>query len=171
MGLGLTELQEFLERGGPVLLAIMAATFVMWALILERLFYFRFAHDSYAKEALSEWQSRSDHKSTFAHWIKDKLVSEVRQKAQSNVVFTKALVALAPLLGLLGTVTGMVTVFDYMAITDGADAKAMSRGVSQATIPTMAGMVASISGILFTSGMDRRVKRLIQQLEDDMEIG
>ncbi len=169
--LGMTELQEFLARGGPVLLAIMAATFVMWALILERLFYFRLAHQTYADQALDEWRSRSDRKSTFAHWIKDKLVSEVRQKAQANVGFTKALVALAPLLGLLGTVTGMVTVFDYMAITDGADAKAMSRGVSQATIPTMAGMVASISGILFTSGMDRKVSRLIQKLEDKMEIG
>jgi len=169
--LGLTGLQEFLARGGPVLLVIMGATFVMWALILERLFYFRLAHQTFADEALSEWQSRSDRKSTFAHWIKDKLVSEVRQRAEANVGFTKALVALAPLLGLLGTVTGMVTVFDYMAITDGADAKAMSRGVSQATIPTMAGMVASISGILFTSGMDRKVSRLIQSLQDKMEIG
>ncbi|MCF6328688.1 MAG: MotA/TolQ/ExbB proton channel family protein [Henriciella sp.] len=168
--LGLTDLQEFLARGGPVLLAIMGATFVMWALILERLFYFRLAHQTFADEALAEWQSRSDQKSTFAHWIKDKLVSEVRQRAEANVGFTKALVALAPLLGLLGTVTGMVTVFDYMAITDGADAKAMSRGVSQATIPTMAGMVASISGILFTSGMDRKVSRLIQALQDKMEI-
>ncbi|MBR9835551.1 MAG: MotA/TolQ/ExbB proton channel family protein [Alphaproteobacteria bacterium] len=168
--LGMTELQEFLARGGPVLLAIMAATFVMWSLILERLFYFRFAHQAVADEAISQWQSRSDHKSTFAHWIKDKLVSEVRQKAQANVSFTKAMVALAPLLGLLGTVTGMVTVFDNMAITDGADAKALSRGVSQATIPTMAGMVASISGILFTSGMDQKVQRLIQKLEDSMEV-
>ncbi|MGC6500241.1 MAG: MotA/TolQ/ExbB proton channel family protein [Henriciella sp.] len=168
--LGLEALQEFLNRGGPVLLAIMAATFVMWALILERLFYFRLAHKGYAEQALAAWHSRTDHKSTYAHWIKDKLVSEVRQRAEANVGFTKALVALAPLLGLLGTVTGMVTVFDYMAITDGADAKAMSRGVSQATIPTMAGMVASISGILFTSGMDRKVGRLIQKLNDEMEI-
>lgn len=168
--LGMTELQEFLARGGPVLLAIMAATFVMWALILERLFYFRFAHKAVADQALAEWRSRSDHKSTFAHWVKDKLVSEVRQQAQANVSFTKAMVALAPLLGLLGTVTGMVTVFDNMAITDGADAKALSRGVSQATIPTMAGMVASISGILFTSGMDQKVQRLVQRVEDEMEI-
>jgi len=168
--LGMTGLQEFLARGGPVLLAIMAATFVMWALILERLFYFRFAHKAVADEAVSQWRSRSDTKSTFAHWVKDKLVSEVRQKAQANVSFTKAMVALAPLLGLLGTVTGMVTVFDNMAITDGADAKALSRGVSQATIPTMAGMVASISGILFTSGMDQKVRRLVQKLEDSMEI-
>ncbi|MEM8615627.1 MAG: MotA/TolQ/ExbB proton channel family protein [Pseudomonadota bacterium] len=168
--LGMTALQEFLARGGPVLLAIMAATFIMWALILERLFYFRFAHGTTAEEALSEWQSRSDKKSKYAHWIRDRLVSEVRQKAQANVSFTKAMVALAPLLGLLGTVTGMVTVFDNMAITDGADAKALSRGVSQATIPTMAGMVASISGILFTSGMDQKVRRLVQRVEDSMEI-
>ena len=168
---GMTELQEFLARGGPVLLWIMGATFIMWALIIERLFYFRIAHQAIADEAVQEWQSRSDRKSKFAHWIRDKLVSEVREKATANVSFAKAMVALAPLLGLLGTVTGMVTVFDNMAITDGADAKALSRGVSQATIPTMAGMVASITGIPFSTGMDKKVNRLVQQVEDRMEIG
>ncbi len=103
--------------------------------------------------------------------MRDKLVSEVRAKAEQNVQLTKAMVALAPLLGLLGTVTGMVAVFDVMAITNGADAKAMSAGVSRATIPTMAGMVASLSGILFTSGMDRTVNRSVQWVEDEMEIG
>lgn len=167
--MGFQDLQAFLDRGGPVLLVIMAATFVMWALILERLFYFRFAHKQLAAEAVSAWRSRSDRKSKLAHWVRDKLVSEVRAKAEQNVQLTKAMVALAPLLGLLGTVTGMVAVFDIMAITAGADAKAMSAGVSRATIPTMAGMVASLSGILFTSSMDRRVNRSIQQLEDSME--
>ncbi|KCZ59207.1 biopolymer transporter ExbB [Hyphomonas atlantica] len=148
----------------------MLATFFMWGLILERVFYFRFAHKQVAADAIAEWRSRSDRKSTLAHWVKDKLVSEVRMKAEQNVQLTKAMVALAPLLGLLGTVTGMVAVFDIMAITSGADAKAMSAGVSRATIPTMAGMVASLSGILFTSGMDRRVNRSVQQVEDAMEI-
>lgn len=170
MDLGLSDLEAFLDRGGPVLLVIMVATFIMWALILERLFYFHFAHKTVADEAISEWNARSDKKSVFAHWIREKLISEVRSKAEANVSMTKAMVALAPLLGLLGTVTGMVTVFDVMAITDGADAKAMSGGVSRATIPTMAGMVASISGIIFTSGMDSKVNRLVQQVEDEMEI-
>ncbi|KCZ94506.1 MotA/TolQ/ExbB proton channel family protein [Hyphomonas johnsonii] len=168
--MGFADLQAFLDRGGPVLIVIMAATFFMWALILERLFYFRFAHKQVAAEAIAEWRSRSDRKSTLAHWVRDKLVSEVRGKAEQNVQLTKAMVALAPLLGLLGTVTGMVAVFDVMAITNGADAKAMSAGVSRATIPTMAGMVASLSGILFTSGMDRRVNRSVQWVEDEMEI-
>ena len=168
--MGFADLQAFLDRGGPVLLVIMLATFFMWGLILERVFYFRFAHKQVAADAIAEWRSRSDRKSTLAHWVKDKLVSEVRMKAEQNVQLTKAMVALAPLLGLLGTVTGMVAVFDIMAITSGADAKAMSAGVSRATIPTMAGMVASLSGILFTSGMDRRVSRSVQQVEDAMEI-
>ena len=169
--MGFADLQAFLDRGGPVLIVIMAATFFMWALILERLFYFRFAHKQVAAEAIAEWRSRSDRKSTLAHWVRDKLVSEVRAKAEQNVQLTKAMVALAPLLGLLGTVTGMVAVFDVMAITNGADAKAMSAGVSRATIPTMAGMVASLSGILFTSGMDRTVNRSVQWVEDEMAIG
>lgn len=168
--LGIEDLQAFLDRGGPVLLLIMAATFIMWALILEREMYFRFAHKAVADDAISEWRSRSDRKSIMAHWVKDKLVSEVRLKAEQNVSLTKAMVALAPLLGLLGTVTGMVSVFDIMAVTDGADAKAMAGGVSRATIPTMAGMVASLSGIIFTSGMDRRVKRAVQKVDDAMEV-
>lgn len=169
--MGFGDLQAFLDRGGPILLVIMFTTFVMWALILERFFYFRLAHKAVADEAISEWQSRSDRKSTYAHWIKDRIVSEVRQAAEMNVTMTKALVALAPLLGLMGTVTGMIEVFEIMAITDGADAKAMSAGVSRATIPTMAGMVASLSGILFTSGMDRRASRAVQEVEDRLEIG
>lgn len=169
--MGLDTLQNFLERGGPVLIVIMFATFVMWGLILERLFYFRLAHKGVANRAIEEWESRSDRKSAYAQWVRDKLVSEVRQKAEANVQLTKATVALAPLLGLLGTVTGMVTVFDVLALTDGADAKAMAAGVSRATIPTMAGMVASITGIPFASGMMRKVNRLVQSVEDDMEIG
>jgi len=167
----IAEIQGFLDRGGPVLLLIAVTTFFMWALILERLFYFHVAHKAVAKDAVEEWQSRSDRKSTMARWVRDKIVSEVRQKTENNIILAKATVALAPLLGLLGTVTGMVTVFDIMALTDGADAQAMAGGVSRATIPTMAGMVVSITGIPFASGMMRKANRLVQAVDDDLEIG
>lgn len=166
----LADLQAFLERGGPVLLVIFGTTFIMWALILEREFYFRFGHQQVAKRALKEWNERDDRRTTYALWVRDMLVSRVRQQAEQNVSLTKAMVALAPLLGLLGTVTGMVQVFDIMALSSGADAQAMSGGVSRATIPTMAGMVASLSGILFTTSMDRRVSRSVQMVEDKMEV-
>ena len=171
----LADLQNFLDRGGPVLLVIMIATFVMWALILERMFYFNFGHKAVAaraKERWAEWTKLSDkHNSVrWSEWFREKLVSEVRQQAEQNVSLTKAMVALAPLLGLLGTVTGMVTVFDVMALSSGSDAQAMSGGVSRATIPTMAGMIASLSGIIFTSSMDRTVNMKVQSVADQLEI-
>ena len=165
-----TGLQEFLERGGPVLVVIMVTTFVMWAFILERFAFFFFAQAGIAKQAQREWNARADRSSWYAHAIRDQLISEVKLRCDQNVELVKTLVAVAPLFGLLGTVTGMVSVFDVMAISGSSDAQAMSAGVSRATIPTMAGMVASLSGILFTSGMDRRVNRSVQQVEDAMEI-
>ena len=56
-------------------------------------------------------------------------------------------VMLAPLFGLLGTVTGMIEVFQVMAFNGGGDARAMAGGVSKATLPTMAGMVVALSGV------------------------
>jgi len=80
------------------------------------------------------------------------------------------MVAIAPLLGLMGTVTGMVEVFDVMAITGSSNARGMSAGVSKATIPTMAGMVVALSGMFFSADLERRAKRKVQQLGDHLEI-
>ncbi len=167
----LSNLQQFLEMGGNVLLLIMVATFFMWAFILERMAYYQFAHRSIVKKAVNKWASRDDHKSWYAHAIRDKLISEVRQKTEQNIKFIKTLVAIAPLLGLLGTVTGMIEVFDVMAATGSSNVRAMSAGVSKATIPTMAGMVAALSGLIFTNRLERRGLRATQSVADAMELG
>ncbi|MEQ8406478.1 MAG: MotA/TolQ/ExbB proton channel family protein [Oceanicaulis sp.] len=166
----LADLQQFLERGGPILNWIMLLTFVMWAFILERLAYFGFAHKSVRNRALKEWGARSDHHSWHALAIRDQLISEVKQKAEQNVELIKTLVAVAPLFGLLGTVTGMVAVFDVMAISGSSDARAMSSGVARATIPTMAGMVAALSGLLFSNQIERMAKRRVHELSDELEV-
>jgi len=166
----LQSLQEFLERGGPILNWIMLLTFVMWAFILERLAYFGFAHKSVRNRAIREWGARSDHHSWHALAIRDQLISEVKQKAEQNVELIKTLVAVAPLFGLLGTVTGMVAVFDVMSISGSSDARAMSSGVARATIPTMAGMVASLSGLMFSNQIERMAKRRVHELSDELEV-
>ena len=166
----LTGLQEFLERGGPILTWIMALTFVMWAFILERMAYFGFAHKGAADRARQEWGARSDHHTWNAHAIRDQLISEVKAKADQNVELIKTLVAVAPLFGLLGTVTGMISVFDVMSISGSSDARAMSSGVARATIPTMAGMVASLSGLLFSNQIERMAKQKVHELADELEV-
>jgi len=164
-------LQNFLQTGGNVLVVIMALTFALWALIVERYWYFWTGHGDVVKKATGNWEERSDHQSWHAHQIRRALIGDVRLSVEQNLGLIKGLVAIAPLLGLLGTVTGMVEVFDVMAFTGSSNARLMAAGVSKATIPTMAGMVVSITGLFFSSLLDRRAKREIQQIADNLEIG
>ncbi|WP_375203579.1 MotA/TolQ/ExbB proton channel family protein [Hyphococcus sp.] len=163
-------LMDFLGAGGNVLVAIMVVTFFMWALIIERLMYWTGAHAGVAKRAQRAWAARTDHKSWYAHVIRERLISETSQEAArfNNVI--RALVAVTPLLGLLGTVTGMVEVFDVMAVTGSSNARLMAAGISKATIPTMAGLVASLSGLIFINAFDRNVQKATGQISDDLLI-
>lgn len=145
----------FLERGGNVLLAIFVVTLLMWTLILERAWYFRMIQPREAKRVLDIWNVRTDHVSWYAAQIRSLLISEVHSKLAQSISMIKTLVALCPLLGLLGTVTGMIEVFDVMAVSGSGNARAMAAGISRATIPTMAGMVAAISGLIFSSQLER----------------
>lgn len=171
-------LQAFLETGGIILTWIMVITFVMWAFIIERFTYWGVAHKRDVERALKrwdEWRKKLDLANDkldirYAHWIRDQIISEMRQKAEQNVDMVKTLVGLAPLFGLLGTVTGMVEVFDVMAATGNSSARAMSAGVSKATIPTMAGMVAAISGLFFAYRVERDSKKNIQAFADRLVI-
>ena len=78
--------------------------------------------------------------------------------------------ALCPLLGLMGTVTGMIEVFDVMAISGSGNARSMASGVSKATIPTMAGMVGALSGVFASTWLNRMVKTERTHLEDALII-
>ena len=60
----------------------------------------------------------------------------------------RVLVPMAPLLGLVGTVSGMLEVFDSMALRGSADARTMATGVSHAMLCTMSGLAVSITGLL-----------------------
>ncbi len=162
-------LQAFISSGGPVLFAIMVLTFFLWGLILERALYWTMAHGSVANRAKRAWAARSDHSSWFAHAYRRRLLSDARQESArfNNVI--KILVAVTPLLGLLGTVTGMVYVFDVMAVTGSTNARLMAEGISRATLPTMAGLFVSVSGVLFTYWYDRFAQKASMKLSDEMK--
>ena len=159
-------IRAFLLAGGNVLLIIMVTTFFMWMLIIERLIYFGTANGATKKRAVRAWEARTDHQSWYAHAVRDRLISEASMTATSNVGLIKALVAVSPLLGLLGTVTGMVEVFDVMAVTGSSNARLMAGGITRATIPTMAGLVASLSGILALNIIEPRAKRTVADVSD-----
>jgi len=147
--------RDFVERGGDVLLVIAFVTAVMWTLIYERFWYFRRQHRREVERIREVWEARSDHSSWEAHHIRRMLVSQVRLKLQRGLGPIQTLVKLCPMFGLLGTVTGMIEVFDVMAVAGSGNARGMAAGVSKATLPTMAGMVAALSGMLFSVQLSR----------------
>ena len=161
-------IRRFMESGGDVLWLIALLTFVMWSLVFERFWYFHGAMRRDVDSAVNKWEARRERKSWNAHQIRRQLISEVTLRINQGLPMIKTLVAMAPLLGLLGTVTGMIEVFNIMAVTGGGDAKSMAGGVSKATIPTMAGMVAALSGVFANTYVTRVAERESELLEDHL---
>ncbi|AKH68493.1 biopolymer transport protein [Spongiibacter sp. IMCC21906] len=161
-------IRRFMEAGGDVLWAIAGLTFLMWTLSIERVWYYKFGLSKDVNAAINTWEGRSERKSWNAHQIREKLISEVAIKIEASLPMIQTMVALCPLLGLLGTVTGMIEVFNIMAVTGGGDAKSMAGGVSKATIPTMAGMVAALSGVFISTYIKGIANRESELLEDHL---
>ena len=164
----------FLELGGPVLYAILAVATLMWTLILERLWYFFAALPKEMRAVLAEWTARpgAGHGSALAGlagWramnLRRALLSQVRQGARRNLALIATLMQVLPLLGLLGTVWGMVQVFHAMTVFGTGNARMMASGVSQATVPTMSGLVAALSGLYLAFWLRQRADQEMRRLE------
>ena len=164
----IAEMGKFMDSGGDVLWAIVILLFVMWTLIFERMWYLRSMVGADVQRALDSWEQRKERKSKHAHQIREKLISEVSIEIDTNMMMINTLVAVAPSFGLLGTLTGMITVFDVMAFTGGGDVKAMAGGVSKATVPTMSGMVAALSGVFGMTYVERVAEQEKNLLEDHL---
>jgi len=161
-------IRDFMSLGGPVLRAIAVTIFVMWVLIVERIMFFRTGMKSMARDIHDNWEARPERRSWNAQQIRELMISEFSMSANRGISMIQTLVALCPLLGLLGTVTGMIKVFEVMAVSGSGNVRAMAAGVSQATVPTMAGMVGALSGVLLVTLLSRRASREVQYLEDSL---
>lgn len=162
----LASIRSFLDLGGDVLYAIMLVLFLMWTFILERLWYFYRIHPNAKRAIVSTWEARADTHSWYAKRIREEMISNTSVALTSNIGLIKALIAICPLLGLMGTVTGMVSVFDVMTYSGSGNARAMAAGVSMATVPTMAGMVAALSGVYFGTWLEHKATIETEALGD-----
>jgi biopolymer transport protein ExbB len=161
-------IRDFMELGGPILRWIAVTIFLMWVLITERIMFFRSSMKEMSREIHDAWESRSERRSWNAHQIREMMISRFEMASNKGINVIQTLVALCPLLGLMGTVTGMIKVFGVMAVSGSGNVRAMAAGVSQATVPTMAGMVGALSGVLLVTLLSRRAAREVEFLEDSL---
>lgn len=159
-------IQDFLYQGGPVLFVIFLVSAGMLYFILERFFYFRFEFQSDLKKSLEEWNVRPEKKSWRSKKILQLELSRLSCLLKKNMNYIKTIISICPLLGLLGTVTGMISVFEIMAEIGTGNARLMAGGISMATIPTMAGLVSALIGLYFSNHLEYSLNKRKQTMNE-----
>lgn len=160
---------DFINLGGTVLLVLFFVAAYMWVLISERIYFYKFILDDFIDSSFVSYKNLMGKDNWINNKIKDMSLADINLKKNKNLNQIKGLVALCPLLGLLGTVTGMIEVFDVMAFTGTGNPRLMAGGISKATLPTMTGLVISISGLFAITFLERfindRVSNKIEVFE------
>jgi len=163
---GFAAIRSFFEAGGDVLWAIFAVTTLMWTFIVERLWFFSRVLPQRLEQMLQDWHSLTSMTRWQQRSVRRQMISEISLEARRYLAVIKTLMAVLPLLGLLGTVTGMIQVFDVMALTGTGNARLMAGGVSAATIPTMSGLVAALSGLYLATHLEQQADHRVKQAAD-----
>lgn len=157
---------ELIRGGGPYVIWIFATGVLMWAIILERYWFFTWVLPKQANALHKKWVARKDHTSWRARQIRQMMISQLNVAMTNGFQMMQVLVPLSPLLGLVGTVSGMLEVFDSMAMRGSADARSMASGVSHAMICTMTGLAVSITGLYPVHYFRTRARRETELLAD-----
>ena len=162
------DIRTFFEAGGPVLWGILFVTIIMWTLIIERFWFFYYVLPSSIKNTTDEWNKMNPAIDWYSKKIRDQMISELSINSKRFILTIETMMQILPLLGLLGTVVGMIKVFDVMTFFGTGNARLMASGVSQATIPTMAGLVAAISGLYIANILKRKADDEIDKVADHL---
>lgn len=159
---------DLVNEGGPYVVLIFLSGVLLWALIINRYFYFLRQLPKDVAATVAVWNAREDKASWCARQIRTAMISRLNASMTATMPVLQVLVPMAPLLGLIGTVSGMLEVFDSMAIRGSADAKTMASGVSHAMICTMTGLAVSITGLYPAHYFKTRIRRETELLADHL---
>ena len=162
-------LLDFFDRGGPVIFILFVVAIIMITLLVERLIFFMNDLKKLSDERVSEVKEFSLDNKWIRNKIKLKNISILNSQSSKNLLMIQGLIALCPLLGLLGTVTGMIEVFDIMAITGTGNARAMASGIARATLPTMTGLFISIVGLFLLTAIKSSIEKATLEVKHTIE--
>ena len=150
-------------------MGILFASILLWILIAERYwFHWRELPRLRARLLLSWRQDRAEVPRKLVLRRVDALVGDLHAEARRNLLALNALTVILPLLGLLGTVSGMIKVFDVITVFGTGNTRGMASGISEALVTTMAGLFTALSGLYFVSDLENRSDDLARRFEAEL---
>jgi biopolymer transport protein ExbB len=191
---GLAPGLQWFVRGGPVMYPILACSVIGLAIFLERLAFLRRKHllpERFVRGVTRAWQGGEfevawrlcqQQDVPLARILRAGLLKvkqgprEVERAIEmsgsheagvleANLRFLGAISNIAPMLGFLGTVTGLITAFDVIAVQGTGDPKLMADGVSEALITTEFGLFVGIPALGAYHYLRAKVDRLLHEME------
>lgn len=160
---------EFFERGGYVVWVILIVSSMMWMLILERYWFVLFGAGRQHTQLVKEWRSSSGAETPAAReWRREGMLMDFGAQLRRSLPTILTMTAILPLLGLFGTVTGMIKTFDALTLFGSGNPRGMAAGISEALLTTLAGLVTALSGIYFSSSLEGRIVAAQHRLEADL---
>jgi biopolymer transport protein ExbB len=153
----LQPLAAFFAHAGPLIWVILALSVLMWTLIVERYGYLFLALPRLRAALLAEWRALGAPGGSRGARLREGLVAALEGRLRVSLDTIRALTAILPLLGLLGTVGGMIKVFEVINTFGMGNPRGMAAGISEALITTLAGLVTGLSGLYFEVNLEGRV--------------
>lgn len=157
------------QQGGLVLWSILAASLMMWVFILERYYFFIFELPTHRQAILWRWRHTPWQDNCPKSYIQACMQTAFESHVKRHLNVITVLIDVLPLLGLLGTITGMIKVFDVITLFGAGNARGMAAGISEALITTMAGLVTALSGFYFSVNLKSFSARQTQAFENQLK--
>ena len=182
------QLQSYLDTGGIVMVPLLVVSLLMWVLIINRAFFFRrlYRRNMPREKAgqfvrLGELPSFRQYRGITAMFVTEFIMRRSGKKVQDRRALDETVMILslsldrylgligvlarvAPLLGLLGTILGMMRTFTIISLFGTGNPKAMAAGISEALITTQTGLLVAIPGLYMYGFLARRADNLKHRL-------
>ncbi|WP_321366667.1 MotA/TolQ/ExbB proton channel family protein [uncultured Desulfuromusa sp.] len=184
------QLYDYFKDGGLIMYPLLLVAVYMWTLIFERIFAFHrlefrdiemtdllqgyrdgrsFPFKTGLRAQIGYFLCRHQTEDRFLNRrLLDQCCMQLRPGINRNIMLIAVLAMVSPLLGLLGTVTGMITTFDVIALFGTGNARALAGGISEALITTQSGLLVSIPGVFSSAVLTLRARRLQLRLDESM---
>jgi len=152
-------LARLLDKGGPEVTAVLLMSAWMWWLIGERFWFLHWRLPALRDRLACAWRIERPARPGVRWRLRAARTAMLDGALTAHFGTIRALTAILPLLGLLGTVTGMITTFDLMTLEGNTSPRALSRGIDAALISTIAGLVTALSGMYAGTLLEGRAER------------